>query len=111
MYLTNIHVGIEEQFYKGLPKEIEEFYNVAKKLGDIEEITTSAQSNTVVLNFGKILLFDSGEHQLNSQGKDMLEKEISQIINNKSKAKKYIENKKVIKTIFVKNKIINYIIN
>ncbi len=43
--------------------------------------------------------------------KDMLEKEISQIINNKSKAKKYIENKKVIKTIFVKNKIINYIIN
>ena len=43
--------------------------------------------------------------------KDMLEKEISKIINNKSKAKKYIENKKVIKTIFVKNKIINYIIN
>ena len=43
--------------------------------------------------------------------KDMLEKEIVQIIKSESKAKKYIENKKIVKTIFVKNKIINYIIN
>ena len=42
--------------------------------------------------------------------KDLSEKEIDQMIKNESKAKKYIENKKIIKTIFVKNKIINYII-
>tara|TARA_B100000767_G_scaffold150764_1_gene141955 strand:- start:4605 stop:7121 length:2517 start_codon:yes stop_codon:yes gene_type:complete len=42
--------------------------------------------------------------------KDLSEKDIDQMIKNESKAKKYIENKKIIKTIFVKNKIINYII-
>jgi leucyl-tRNA synthetase len=43
--------------------------------------------------------------------KNLSEEEIAQIINKDSKAKKYIENKKITKTIFVKNKIINYIIN
>ncbi len=42
--------------------------------------------------------------------KDLSENNISKIINKNSKAKKFIENKKVIKTIFVKNKVINYII-
>ena len=39
-----------------------------------------------------------------------MEKEINQIVVKESKAKKYKENKKIIKTIFVKNKIINYIV-
>ena len=43
--------------------------------------------------------------------KDFSEKEIDKLVLNNSKAKKYIENKKIIKTIFVKNKIINYIIS
>ena len=42
--------------------------------------------------------------------KDLSEQEITKIISKDSKAKKYIENKKIIKTIFVKNKIINYIL-
>ena len=42
--------------------------------------------------------------------KDLAEKEIFELVLNKSKAKKYIENKKISKTIFVKNKIINYIV-
>ena len=42
--------------------------------------------------------------------KDLTEKEIFELVLNKSKAKKYIENKKISKTIFVKNKIINYIV-
>tara|TARA_B100000575_G_C23026436_1_gene591053 strand:+ start:26 stop:925 length:900 start_codon:yes stop_codon:yes gene_type:complete len=42
--------------------------------------------------------------------KDLNEKEIFHIIENSSKAKKYIIDKKISKTIFVKNKIINYII-
>mgnify|MGYP003684305573 CR=1 FL=1 len=36
--------------------------------------------------------------------------EINKIVLNKSKAKKYLENKEIKKTIFVKNKIINYIV-
>ena len=43
--------------------------------------------------------------------KDKNEKEINKIVLSRSKAKKYIENKKINKTIFVKNKIINYILN
>ena len=42
--------------------------------------------------------------------KDLSEDEIKKIILKNSKAKKYIEKKNIKKTIFVKNKIINYII-
>tara|TARA_B100000767_G_C19709767_1_gene512227 strand:+ start:1 stop:1239 length:1239 start_codon:yes stop_codon:yes gene_type:complete len=42
--------------------------------------------------------------------KDLTESEIGKIILKESKAEKYIKNKKIIKIIFVKNKIINYII-
>ena len=41
---------------------------------------------------------------------NLVEKEINKIILKNSKAKKYLGSNKVIKTIFVKNKIINYII-
>ena len=43
--------------------------------------------------------------------KDMIENEIKSIILSKSKANKYLKEKKIIKTFFVKNKIINFIIN
>ena len=56
--------------------------------------------------------------QINGKTRDILtvkinldEKELNKTIISKSKANKYIENKKVIKTIFVKNKIINYIVS
>ncbi len=42
--------------------------------------------------------------------KDTEESDLKKIIFEKSKAKKYLENQKIIKTIFVKNKIVNYII-
>ena len=42
--------------------------------------------------------------------KNILEQDIKKIILKNSNAKKYIESKKIAKTIFVKNKIINYII-
>ena len=42
--------------------------------------------------------------------KDLNEKEINTIILKGSKARKYLENGKILKTIFVKNKIINYIV-
>ena len=42
--------------------------------------------------------------------KDLKEKDIFKIVINDSKAKKYLENQKITKTIFVQNKIINYIV-
>ena len=42
--------------------------------------------------------------------KDLEQEEISKLIIKESKASKFIENKKILKTIFVRNKIINYII-
>ena len=43
--------------------------------------------------------------------KNLTETEVNKIILDTSKANKYVENKTIIKTIFVKNKIINYIIS
>ena len=42
--------------------------------------------------------------------KNLLETEVDKIIRKNSKANKHLSNKKVIKTIFIKNKVINYII-
>ncbi len=42
--------------------------------------------------------------------KDLDEKKINEIVYTQSKAKKYIDKNKIIKTIFVKNRIINYIV-
>ena len=42
--------------------------------------------------------------------KDLDEKKINEIVYTQSKAKKYIDKEKIIKTVFVKNRIINYII-
>ena len=43
--------------------------------------------------------------------KDLNQTEINKLILKSSKANKHLVNKKIIKTIFIKNKIINYIIN
>ena len=45
-----------------------------------------------------------------SVNKDLSESKLNILIKNSSKANKYIANKKIIKTIYIKNKIINYII-
>ena len=43
--------------------------------------------------------------------KDISENEIKEIVLNNSKAQKYFKDNKIVKTIFVKNKIVNYIIS
>ena len=55
--------------------------------------------------------------QVNGKTRDIIniktnssEKEINEIVHNSSKARKYLEKSKIIKTIFVKNRILNYII-
>ncbi len=42
--------------------------------------------------------------------KNLTERDINKLINDQSKAKKYIADKNIIKTIFVKNRILNYIV-
>ena len=69
---------------------------IVDKLNILEEIKIAIQIN------GKT-------RDIISIKKDMSEKEIHELIIENSKAKKYVENKKINKTIFVKNKIINYI--
>ena len=56
--------------------------------------------------------------QVNGKTRDIIkvkknepEKNINQVVLTQSKAKKYIEDKKILKTIFVSNKIINYIVD
>ena len=63
----------------------------------IEEINLAVQINGKTRDIIKI-------------NKDTIEEKVNEMVLVKSKAKKYLENKKIIKTIFVKNKIINYII-
>ncbi len=64
-----------------------------------------------VMNEIKIAVQINGKtRDILSVNKDLIEDQINEIILRSSKAKKYIENKKIIKTIFIKNKIINYII-
>ena len=68
-----------------------------KKNGEIKEIKLAVQIN------GKT-------RDIITIEKDLIEKDISKIILKESKAQKYIKNKEINKIIFVKNKIINYII-
>jgi leucyl-tRNA synthetase len=63
----------------------------------IEEINLAVQVNGKTRDIIKIL-------------RDLTETDVKSIVQKKSKATKYIENKKINKIIFVKNRIINYII-
>ena len=65
-----------------------------------------------ILNEIKLAVQVNGKtRDIISIDKDLSEEKVNLFILKNSKAKKYIDTKKIIKTIFVKNKIINYIIN
>ena len=68
-----------------------------------EKILENLKINMVVQVNGKT-------RDVLSLGKDLNEAEINKLIVESSKANKHLLNKKIIKTIFVKNKIINYIV-
>ena len=73
-----------------------------------------ARNKKNVLNFTEIDLVI----QVNGKKRDLIkfkkntqEKDVTKKVLSNSKAKKYLENKKIMKTIHVKNKIINYIVS
>ena len=79
-------------------KETDSWPNVDKKILDNIKINLVVQIN------GKT-------RDVLSIDKNLSEKELNKLIKDSSKANKHIVDKKIIKTIFIKNKIINYIIN
>jgi len=78
-------------------KETDSWPNVDKKILDNIKINLVVQIN------GKT-------RDVLSIKKNLTELEINKLIQSNSKAKKYLVDKKIIKTIFIKDKIINYII-
>ena len=71
------------------------FINIrAKSVGEIVEPTYTCECGTPV------------EVRVN-----LTEIEVNKLIKNSAKSNKYLANTKIVKTIFVKNKIINYILN
>ena len=73
-----------------------------------------ARNKKNILNFAEIDLVI----QVNGKKRDLIkfkknaqEKDVTSKVLTISKAKKYLENKKIVKTIYVKNKIINYIVS
>ena len=79
-----------------------------------KDINKWPKINTAILNEVKVNLviqINGKTRDVLSINKDSSEEEINKLVNTSSKAKKYLMDKKIIKTIFVKNKIINYIIN
>ena len=64
--------------------------------------------NTLKINL--VIQINGKTRDVIQVNKDLEEIELNKIVSKSSKAKKYIDNKKIIKTIYVKNKIINYLI-
>ncbi len=77
-------------------KDLDNWPKVDKK-NIITEISLAVQVNGKTRDVVKV-------------NKDLDEKSVTNLILESSKAKKYLEGKKVMKTIFVKNKIVNYIV-
>ena len=79
-------------------KNVNQWPKVEKKLLDTLELNIVIQINGKTRDVLKMK-------------KDTPEKKITDLVIAESKAKKYLIDKKIIKTIYIKNKIINYIIN
>jgi leucyl-tRNA synthetase len=69
-----------------------------------EKVLTNQQINMVIQINGKT-------RDVLKIKNDLTEKDINKLVTSISKAKKYLVDSKIIKTIFVKNKILNYIVN
>ena len=78
-------------------KEINQWPNVNEKTIENSEIKMVVQIN------GKT-------RDVLNVNRNLKEDEVTKLVNKSPKASKYIINKKILKTIFVENKIINYIV-
>ena len=68
--------------------------------------------NFLTDDIAKVIIQVNGKKRsLITTKKDLEEKDIINEINEKGLIKKYLDNEKILKTIYIKNKIINFIIN
>ena len=85
---------------------------MVKDLDVIDKLTINCWAEKNIIENIKLAVQINGKTRyIISIKKDLIEEDIYKKIINESKAKKYIENKKIEKTIFVKDKVINYIIS
>ena len=77
-------------------------FNVDEKINSIEYLI-NAKINMIIQVDGKT-------RDVLVVNKDIEQHVLEELIKSSSKANKHIENKKIIKTIYIKNKIINYLI-
>ena len=81
------------------------------ELHNCEDVDVWPKIKNNIINEVKIAIQINGKtRDVMTAKKDMEEKNIKNIVEKESKAFKFIENKKILKIIFVKNRIINYII-
>ncbi len=81
------------------------------KCKDIETWPTINQKALEDVNINLAVQVNGKTRDVIPIKKDLIEKEVNKLVQSGSKAKKFLMDKKIIKTIFVKNKIINYILN
>jgi leucyl-tRNA synthetase len=78
-----------------------------QKVNEWPEINTSALESASI---NMVIQVNGKTRDVLNVGKDIAENDLNDLIKKTSKAKKYIVDKKIIKTIYIRNKIINYIV-
>ena len=63
-----------------------------------------------IREFNIVIQINGKKRDILTTNKDIKENEVLEIINNNSKCSKYLKDKKIQKTIYIKNKLINIII-
>ena len=79
-----------------------------------KEVDTWPEMNKKILNniqINMVIQINGKTRDVLKIKKDLAEKDINKLVTSISKAKKYLVDSKIVKTIFVKNKILNYITN
>jgi leucyl-tRNA synthetase len=79
-----------------------------KELNKWPQINSSALDNIII---NMVVQVNGKTRDVLNVKKDLNEKEINQLVKNSLKVKKHMNDKKVLKTIFIRNKIVNYIVN
>ncbi len=80
------------------------------KCKDIDKWPKIDQARVEKSKINMVIQINGRTRDVLNTKRDLTEMEVKDLVKKSPKAKKYLENKKVTKTIFVKNKIINYII-
>ena len=85
-------------------------YECLEQLDEMTEITWPKIDSNLLTEINFAVQINGKTRDVIKVKKDETETELNKLIKNKSKAAKYLKNNNIKKTIFIKNKIINYIV-